>query len=439
MKKAQENNEKEILNSLFRYYSNNYSECNKAYNLAEECDFEQMYENVIDKEEINTLFTKTAIIVLTANKYERNILHKMVFDNIKTIKRINIDLLAAYEIYSKVYAYWFEIEGYSVLHIHSNVTGSYTIGGSADAIRWIQNNKYLLPSAIVSFGVCFGTQESDCELGNVVISKKVYPYFIGAKLKGEELYVVDDNVFCTDKNLQRELNELQLNNSFKQLGFDALFKNYITGEAIVSSKKWRNKFINITTQEIFAGDMEGYGLFKECNSYNYSIPCVIIKGICDWGINKNIKSNDNETLLALKTELSKNSINISQDELITIIESLKDRIQAIASLNAYKIFNVCLQEKLFQKSIYNSLVEEIKKRTGVAITCRSIKTIIHDLIIEQNFGYTFNECYAHRSILMLEKDNRILCDDKCLDVQNTNDDCINDLLDASFEIKKEDK
>ncbi len=64
------------------------------------------------------------------------------------------------------------------------------------------------------------------------------------------------------------------NNKFNKMPFSVKFKNYITGEAVVSSSEWRKKIVDTTTQEIYAGDMEGYGLFKECNNTGYEIPCL---------------------------------------------------------------------------------------------------------------------------------------------------------------------
>ena len=64
--------------------------------------------------------------------------------------------------------------------------------------------------------------------------------------------------------------------------------NMLTGEAVISNEKIKIEAIEKAYGcEIIGGEMEGYGLAKEC-IYYCNIPCVILKAICDWGVCKNI-------------------------------------------------------------------------------------------------------------------------------------------------------
>ena len=86
-----------------------------------------------------------------------------------------------------------------------------------------------------------------------------------------------------------------------------------------------------TSQKVLAGEMEGYGVFKECKGYSYNIPCLIIKAICDWGVAKSIEPHENGSVL-------------------------KDKIQAFATSCSCKILEKMLQKNVF----FTSLFEEAK-------------------------------------------------------------------------------
>ena len=61
--------------------------------------------------------------------------------------------------------------------------------------------------------------------------------------------------------------------------FKVSFGNIITGEAVVNNQKEKLKAIERAYGcDITAGEMEGYGLAKECIYYSH-IPCLIIKAI----------------------------------------------------------------------------------------------------------------------------------------------------------------
>jgi len=55
--------------------------------------------------------------------------------------------------------------------------------------------------------------------------------------------------------------------------------NFITGDAVVSNQEFRDFFVDVTTQQVKAGEMEAYGMYKECSFIR--TPCLTIKLICD--------------------------------------------------------------------------------------------------------------------------------------------------------------
>lgn len=427
---------KDIQNKVFEFYSKKKDLCDDNFKKAEDKNIDNLYCDIIDRDKQNSLLARTSTIILTANKYERNILHKRMYElTSKKIQRIEVELYTACQRFKKIYAYWFEWNGYSFLNVHANVTGSYTIGGSADIIRWILSNEYLFPKMIISFGVCFGTKELDSEIGDVVISRKVYPYFIGAKVCGENLNVVDDNSFCINDNLDNKIHNLENNNKLNSFIFNVYFGNYITGEAVVSSNSFRQKFVGITTQKIYAGDMEGYGLFKECTSYPYNVPCVIIKSICDWGTEKNFDANDEETISGFKTALSNNNIIInSNEEVKKIVESLKDRLQAYSANCAFDVLKVIIQNSILGLSILDDLRIWLKKYKGIATSCRKVRKKILQEVAVFNLGFIVPDSFVHLCLMILEEENLIRRETNCILDQNERNRCTASDKDISIDI-----
>ena len=258
--------------------------------------------------------------------------------------------------------------------------------------------------AIISFGICFGTMQNNSELGDVVISRKVYPYFIGAKINGERISVVDDNAFIITDNLDNRIRDLENSNRLNGFEFKVKFKNYITGEAVVSSGIFRDKFVDITTQEIYAGDMEGYGLFKECSSYPYSVP---------W-------------------ENSKTTINE-----INILDTLKDRLQAYSASCAFEVLGVFMDSRAIRRAIFDDIKDWITNFNGKATTCKKVHSIAVDSIKKSNLGFSVSESFIHRCLIILEESGIIKCDPACRCAQYKEDKCSVSELRASIDVIKE--
>ena len=425
-----ENNNYSIQDIVFSFYKDKKNDCDRYYRLAEDPSLNNIYASLDSKESINSIYAQTAIVLITANKYEKNVLHKMVYENSNQnrITKFEVELPISSDRFNKLYAYCFKWGEYSVLHLHANVTGSYTLGGSADITRWVLSNEYLYPTIIISFGVCFGTKEKKNKLGDVIISDKIYPYFIGAKIKGEELYVVDDNMFYLNGNIRNKIKDLLDNNAFKNKTF---LENYITGEAVVSSQKSRGQFVGITTQDISAGDMEGYGLFKECKSNCLITPCIIIKSICDWGVEKNFDANDTSLLERFIHIIGKYKNNYKLAK--AVLETLKDRIQAYSAACSYNTLNTMIENKIFEQSLFIKLKLWIIELTSrKSIQCSSIKDKACNFVNET--VVSVSDKFIHRCITLFVEEHLLSTSPNCLYEINTSDDCVNKNRDEVFEL-----
>lgn len=325
----------EVKNNLISFYHLHEEECNQKYSNA--TSNLNIYKKINDISSINCLFIKTSVVILTANTFEKNMLHlNAVCQKKQKIVHCIVDSYDNPLRPFNINIYFFRIGEFQILHMEAKETGSYSMGGSADLIRFIMRCDYCFPSAIISYGICFGNNYGEQRIGDTIISKKLYPYFMSAKVKEQYLFVKDTNIFDIDARLDTKIQYLIGKGKLSEKN-RIFYGNMVTGEAVISNQMMKEIFIKAATnQPVLGGEMEGYGLFKECQGFERSIPCLIIKSICDWGAYKNI---DNEGIT---------------------IDNLKDKLQAYAANKAYEALSILLKKEnyVFDLSIY----EQIKKK-----------------------------------------------------------------------------
>ena len=253
----------EIKENVVNFYKNNSEVCDRRYyELTSGSNF-NIYEDVKNSEIINSLLLKSSIVILTANDFEKNTLHLNAYKEKKqNIKHVLINCSKNIHRPFNVNMYFFEIKGYFVFHMHAKETGSYTLGGAADLIRYALRHEYCFPTAIISFGICFGNDYKKQKIGDTIIVKKLYPYFMSAKIKGKIFSVKDSNIFDIDTELDAKIQHLKGKGEFNESN-GIYYGNMITGEAVVSNALLKDIFAEAATnQPILGGEMEGYALFR---------------------------------------------------------------------------------------------------------------------------------------------------------------------------------
>lgn len=370
-----ENYNSEIKANIIDFFNGRAEECIKLLRIADSPDIERIYEfdNNIIPNELESLFEQTEILILTANKYETNILHHNIAEKLRNSgaeenKKIRKIMLKTFG--SNHFFYFFEWGNYKAVHIMAETTGSNTVGGAEDMIRMAFQYRKFQPMAVISFGICFGINHKTQRLGNVIISEKLYSYGVGLKLKEDKIVISDDNNFVIHDLLRNNVRELK-NQSVISENQGEYVGNYITGEAVMSSESLKQKVVqSATVSQVMAGEMEGYGIFKECVRYGRDgkgkekVPCIIIKAICDWGAQKNgflntlddgkmdmqktagIFAIADENINYVKSYLKESGIDYEPSS-AEIEEVVKNSIQAFAADRAFRT-----SDKLFNNKMY---------------------------------------------------------------------------------------
>ena len=205
------------------------------------------------------------------------------------------------EIYADGCVYQFAtVWNVKIVHMHPDSTSSFTVGGSANAVRSALER--FRPKLVVSLGVAFGIDPKKQHLGDVLLSSAVIPYDIFNKDTDGVITLRSEDKFCTHEALNawdvlmrtpyfslEEKEEERLSLIERNLNFKWQFGTMLSGGSVLSNKDKKQALLQAAKkfgeEKIIGGEMEGTGIYYECRKPD--IPCIVIKGICDWGAEKN--------------------------------------------------------------------------------------------------------------------------------------------------------
>lgn len=258
---------------MIEYAKENSKKLEDAYSNYKEAisvEFVEEHYELLDESNLNELLKNCRVMIITANQIEKAILHHCIINNSREkIKRV---------IYGTNAYFIFRWEKYQIAHIHQPQTGSYKDLGLHTTV--CEALKYFKPNVILSLGVAFGIDYETQNVGDVIVSKKIFPY--SANKRDEERIKPDRS---QDKVVDDWL-DVRLKNANGFLD-GVTYGGILSGESVMSSFSEKDKVCIAYSKNdyVVGGEMEGCALFQVSNSTG--IPCAVIKGICDWGVAKN--------------------------------------------------------------------------------------------------------------------------------------------------------
>jgi len=337
------NDESIILQQLCKFYENSREWILEYKDYAKKFSTE-MVERKLSIIDLNDSLSDCTVLILTANSVEQNILTRKLYQEVNANKATaNEEKLV--EIYADGCIYQFAyIQNIKIVHMHPNSTSSFTLGGSANAVRSALER--FRPKLVVSLGVAFGIEPEKQQLGDVILSGNVIPYDVFNKDTDGVIRLRNDDKFFTHEALNA-WNVLTRNSNFsleekikrcslinRELNFKWQYGTVLSGGSVLSNENKKQALLRATIMngedKVIGGEMEGTGVYFECKKPD--IPCIVIKGICDWGAEK----NSWKTAINIVEESKRRA---SKEELKTITNDLvKDCVQAYAMDNATEAF-----------------------------------------------------------------------------------------------------
>lgn len=263
----------------FLNFMRNYADMNceilqevyENYQKAISTDFFDEHYELIDESELHNLLSVCKVLLITANPIEKAMLHYCVTQSKEgaRIRRIISDT-NAYFIF-KWGRYW-------IAHIHQPQTGAFKNLGLNSTLT--EALRHFSPNVIISVGVAFGIDYQTQNIGDVIVSRKLYPY---SENKRDEDIVKPDR--SQDKVIDDWLDVRFVNaNGFLD---GVTYGGILSGGSVMSSFEEKDRVCVAYSKGdyVVGGEMEGSALFQI--SQSRGIPCAVIKGICDWGVAKN--------------------------------------------------------------------------------------------------------------------------------------------------------
>lgn len=378
------------------YDKKNKKDLNNAYSKYKEAKstefFNKYYEHLEDGD-IEKVLKQCKIMVLTANPIEKAILHHHIIYNGSDDQTLDekaenkVDKTSTTNkikriIHENNAYYVFKWGHYWIAHIHQQQTGSYKDYGLFATVT--EALHYFKPNVILSIGVAFGIDYTKQKLGDVIVSKELFPF--SENKRGEHSIKPDRT---QDKMIDSWLNVRFVNSN----GFldDVAYGGVLSSGSVMSSFEEKDIICAAYTPNDFVvgGEMEGSALFQVAPSCG--IPCAIIKGICDWGVAKNdIYDNEPES-----KEKNKDS-SVSE-------ERFKDSLQAFAMGNAVSKCDILFNDKsLFGSSKMKAVeIEKARKNRLYSINIISHFLILAFVLVAMYSRFSGVELFPYESILII--------------------------------------
>lgn len=270
------------------------------------------------KELLNEKLNDCKVLVLTANYVEGVTVSRclMAHNRVDRLERI-IEDKQSYQ-FSK-------INNVPVVHIWPQRTSSFVENGSYDALE--KALKRFKPEVVIAVGVAFGANPKKQRLGDVLVSDHLVLYDVFNKRTDNSMSLNPDDTHNIGGEILAGCSFLERKDgpSAYGLGDFRWYKGPMaSGGTVLSDSDEKTRLmdaINKMGYSIIGGEMEGNGIYRACQG---KAPFILIKGICDWAINKNGWSFVTE----------------DEDEQ----KDIKDCVQALACKNAYSTLEYILSQ-----------------------------------------------------------------------------------------------
>lgn len=267
----------------------NFWACNGDKLLRDYCELVKYVPegNPIDKKELNERLRFCKTLILTANSIEGIILTRLLMrlNNGRQLDRITAD--------KRLYQFA-EVENHKIVHIWPDDVSSFTQHGAFKALS--DAFKRFSPERVISLGVAFGADATAQQIGDVLVSRSIIPYDAFNKVTDGAIKLEPAEVYQTDVGalggwspfLQRPEQLYTFCSNEAHSSFKWFYGPLLSGGTVLSDIVEKDRLFDAAKRMDYVpigGEMEGNGVYFACEQK--SAPCVVIKGICDWGVLKN--------------------------------------------------------------------------------------------------------------------------------------------------------
>ena len=277
---------------------------------------------MLKKDKLKEKLSPCEILLITANHVEGSVLSRclMELNQVEKLERVIED---------EVIYQFSSINEKPIVHIWPQGTSSFTEHGSFNALEAAFSR--FNPKYVFSVGVAFGADPKNQTLGDVLVADHLVFYDSFNKINDGKITLSPDEVQRIGVEILGGLPILCDPEWPQKKSRKTDFKWHkgplLTGGSVLSDSVEKLRLMQATenmSYHVVGGEMEGSGLYFACKGGKRSIPFTIVKGICDWAINKNGWS------FATNENFSQNQI--------------KELVQAYACHNAFNTLCIILEQ-----------------------------------------------------------------------------------------------
>jgi nucleoside phosphorylase/tetratricopeptide (TPR) repeat protein len=183
--------------------------------------------------------------------------------------------------------------------------GSGGVGGAT--LTFSSAIERLKPEHAIMGGIAYGADKRKQSIGDVLLSRQIWGYESRKIMKTREIKRGDK--LSASPQLVQLFETFQTTN-LGAIGHHCFSGLIVSGEKLVDNEEFMEKLRN-EEPEMIGGDMEVAGFAAAC--YRKSVPWIMVKGICDWGYDKQTASKDDDQVRA-----ATNSFRIIRDVIMQL-------------------------------------------------------------------------------------------------------------------------
>lgn len=238
----------------------------------------------IEKNEIEKIKKSFAILITTAPSVEA----QHINNNLKPTEILNNKIG---KFINGRYTYYFgKISNHNVIHVSCVDNGTRTMQGAISTI----NDAISLwkPKAIILAGIAFGN-EKKYKIGDVLVAKHILDY--------EHQRIGEEEIITRlEKTRQGACLVSRVIDLIKEGWQDEkiVIGDVLSGEKLIDQKEFVKSLFTVFPEAV-GGDMEGNALSYATYNNEQKIETILIKGICDYGYNKDVPEKDENQKLAM--------------------------------------------------------------------------------------------------------------------------------------------
>jgi nucleoside phosphorylase len=236
------------------------------------------------------------------------------------------------------------------------------------------------PVAVVMVGIAFGANKDTQNIGDILVSKQILPY------DSQKFLDTGTNYKETPKDVGYQLLNAfsisedwlyQLDDGRKPMTYVGAI---LTGSILINNYEYRTKLLNdFSMYNPIGGEMEAYGIYSVCRTHGVT-EWIIIKGICDWGYEKNNPNKEHDQFESAKAAVNFCHHIFSQDDVFDDLDAAK---AVIPSGNDFIKYNQCKEYKAY----VNNLVMQMNNYSRLDAT---LNKAISLKFYERKYGFLDN-------------------------------------------------